>query len=497
MANTKAKSAPVEEAAADIEVGSNVTFLGYDADTPEAERILEAGERYEVIELPGTTEIDGEVVETGYVLRLPNPDFNKKKKVHAETNPEFLETEVFAEEIELYVEGDDAGAEGGEAADAGADAPGDDDPLTYEELAGYDKAQLLEFAEVNEVKLTAADKKTDKALLAKLAAVYELSPAEPAPTKAPAKPAAKTAAAKPAAEAPAAKPETAAAKKKREAAEAAQKTAAAAKNKGVNKSPEGEVDPDEVPDLDNEDDAVLALIDGDVDLVEVAQELESAVAVSEYQLGGVLYHIKKEKVHLAVDKKGKLLNPEYGETGGFKLFLQENFNLDYRKATYLIDIYINFTQAGIENPSEVVGRIGWTKASKIAKPLGLPDADVEGLIQAAENNTVQDLSTIIKDEFTVGGGEGASKGSEGTKVNRLTLRFRFVEEEANVVEDILKEAAEKLGVKEDEALFQILTEYHAQALTGDADAQDVEDTAKAAANAKPATRGKPRGAARA
>jgi hypothetical protein len=482
MANAKAKAKPAqaqEEAAPEHAEGSWVRFLGYEKGTKKEEMILNKGESYEVVGLPGQEEVDGELVDTGYVLRLENPDFDPKKKENPDTNPKFLETEVFAEEIEA-----------GEAPDIEGEA------ITYEELAGYSKEELIEFAKANEVKLTAAQKKTPATLLATLAAEFGLEPAAEEEEEEP--------------ETPPAKPETAAAKKKREAAEAKEAAAAkpaakpagkaaakgaaakpAAKGKSAPKEEEEEeeADPDFVPELEGEDEAVLSLVEGDVDLVAVAQDLESAVAVSEYQLGGVLYHIKKEKLHLATDKKGKLVDPEYGETGGFKKFLMDNFNIDYRKATYLIDIYINFTLAGLENPSEVVGRIGWTKASKIAKLIGVEGADVEGLVDVAEKNTVADLSEIIKEQFTPSEDGGGSK----TTAKRITLRFRYLEEEANVFEDALKELADQFGVKPDEALFQLVIDAHAQEIGKGGHAADEAETTKGgkAAATKPA-RGKAR-----
>lgn len=482
-AQAKAAPAPVEEAASDIEVGSKVTFLGYPADTPETEMILEQGVAYPVVALPATEMVDGVEMETGYILSIPNPDFNPKKKVNAESNPEFLETEVFPEEIELA-----ADEEGGEGVV-------DDDPLTYEELATYTLEELVEFAKENEVKLTAAQKKKAEVVLDICAKHFELTPAEaePEPEPEPVKPAKAAAKAK-------ADPAPAKAKAATAKAEAKPAGKAAAKAPAKVKAPAEEVDPDEVPDLDNEDAEVLALIEDAPDLVAVAQELESAVAISEYHLGGVLYHIKKEKVHLQKNKKGKLVDPEYGEPGGFKKFLMDNLNLDYRKATYLIDIYINFTLAGLENPSEVVGRIGWTKASKIAKLVGTEGADVDGLLDAAEKNTVSDLSDIIKEQFTVGGGEGATPGSAGKKVTRITLRFRYVEEEANVIEDTLREASERFGVKPDEALYQIVTDWHAREMASGGEGEEEETQAAPAKGGKAAARAasaKPARAARA
>lgn len=485
----KAAAQTPAPAAAELEIvqGSWVTFLGYPKGTKKEEMILEKGASYEVVELPGEEEVDGQKQETGFILRIPNPDFDSKKK-ESEANPKFLETEVFAEEIELSAE-EGEGGEGGEG-----DA--EEEPLTYEELADYTLPELIEFAKDNGVKLTAAQKKTVDAALAVVAAHFELTPAEEEEEEP---------------EAPPAKPETAAAKKKREAQEAkdaakaapkgkaaAAKPAAAkpAKGKAAPKEEEEEVDPDFVPELEGEDEAVLALIEGADDLVAVAQDLESSVAVSEYQLGGVLYHIKKEKAHLATDKKGKLLDPEYGEAGGFKKFLMDNFNVEYRKAAYLINIYINFTQAGIENPSEVVGRIGWTKASKISDYLIVDEADTDALVEVAEKNTVADLSLILKEQFTPGG-EGSGENGSG-KVTRITLRFRYLEEQANVFEDCLKDLSEQYGIKPEEALYQLVVDAHAKDVSGAGGHNQDEEEEEAppaksgkAAQAKPA-RGKAR-----
>jgi hypothetical protein len=464
MANAKAKAAPAQEEAAEIKVGSWATFLGYPKGTKKEEMVLTKGEAYEVVGEPGEEEVDGKMVETGYILRIPNPDFDSKKKANDETNPEFLETEVFPEEIEL--------------AETPADAGGAEEPLTYEELAGYTLAELVEFAKVNEVKLTAAQKKDADQALAVVAAAFELSAPEQEEEqeeKAPVKGAAK-AKADTKAKAPTAAEKKAAAAAEKASAKA--KPEAKAKPAPKQEDPDEEVDPDAVPELDGEDADVLALIEGAEDLVKVAQDLESEVATNEYRLGGVLYHIKKEKLHLATDKKGKLLDPEYGETGGFKKFLLDNFNLDYRKATYLIDIYINFTQAGIENPAEYVGSIGWTKASKISKYLVADNADVDALLDVAEKNSVSDLSDILKEQFSPEGESGkGGEGDAGPKKTRITLRYRYVEEEANAFEDALKELAEQFGVKPEEALYQVVLDAHAREAAGGGDAQEEEEEA--------------------
>lgn len=444
----KAKPAVVEEVeGGEIEVGSMVRFLGYSEDTPEAERVLEEGVEYSVAELPG--EEDGE--PTGYILQAANPDFNPKKKV-TEANPEFIEVEVFEEEIEL-VDGEEEAEEAEEEGEEEAEEEGD---LTLEEVEGMDKAELLALAKDNDIKLTVAQKKTADTIRAVVVDVLGLGEEEEASEEeeeeapAPVKAKGKAAAAKPAKEAAPAKGKAAA----KEAAPAKGKAAAAAKPaKGAAKATPAKVAPvdeDEMPDLEGEDESVLALIEENSDdLVGLAQSIESEVSASEYRLGGVLYHIKKAKKYLEIEG-----GEQYDEKGGFQKFLIDHFNIGYRKAQYLIEIYISFTQAGIADAADVVARIGWTKAQKIAAPMMADGADIDGLIDLAEKNAVVDLSEMLKEQIEVGGSK-----TPGTKVTRLTLKFRYTEEEAQIVEDVLNVAGEKLGTSGEQALFQILSEW--------------------------------------
>lgn len=479
----KAKAAPVESG---IVVSSLVVFQGYPEDTPEEERVLEEGNTYEVVQLP--TEEDGE--ETGFILKAPNPDFNAKRKVDAVKNPEFLEVEVFEEEIELieteeeeaeeitleYLQGLDkngllqvASEEGikltaaqkktvkglleavvtaldlgEEEEQAEQEEQAEDQPITIEELEGMSKAELVALAKEEGIKLTAAQKKTEDTLIDAIADALNLEDGEEEEAeeeKAPAKPAAK---AKPADKKAPAKAETKAETKAPAKGKAETKAPAKAKAKAPAKVEEAE---EELPDLENEDAEVLALVNDSDNLIELAQDLENNVGVTEYRLGGVLYHIKKDGAYKEIDK-------EYAEKGGWALFLKDHFNIGYRKAQHLLEIYIVFTQAGIENPSEAVARIGWTKASKLCKPMEQEDADVDALMDAAENNTVEDLSAIIKETYTEGGTQ-----EPGKSIARITLKFRYEEEQAQLMETVLKEAADRFGCKADEALMQIVLDW--------------------------------------
>lgn len=390
---TASKKAPAKAVAKDeptIEVGSQVRFLGYPDDTPEDEQVLTIDEVYQVTSFmdPAEGEEFGDPV-----VSIPNPEFNAKKKEHPDTNPKNLEIQVFANEVELV----------------------DDE----------DEAEEVEAEEVEEAKPAA---KSGKARAAEAKLAEKAAPAK----------AGKAAKAEPA---------------KAEPAKAGKATAAKGKPAKPAKPAKAEAAPVEKVDvldteLETEDADVIALLEGSEDLIATAQELESRAATTEYQFGGVLYHIRKERKYLEVEG-----GEAYAEKGGFEKFLQEYFNIEYRKAMYLIQIYIAFNVAGVENASEVVSTMGWTKAMKIAPLMLVPDAKTDDLIELATSSTVSDLSTAIMDSKRIGGSPGEIK-------KRLTLRFRYFEEEAATVNAILEAAKDQLSLKNlDEVLSHIVQEW--------------------------------------
>ncbi len=80
--------APVEQEAegVELEVGQSVKFLGYDENTPAEDQLLEADGVYEIV---GFTEADEANGDPGGdpIVQIENPNFDKKKKEHPETNP--------------------------------------------------------------------------------------------------------------------------------------------------------------------------------------------------------------------------------------------------------------------------------------------------------------------------------------------------------------------------------------------------------------------------
>jgi len=380
-AKPAAKKAAAKPATPEIVVGSVVRFLGYDESVPDDQRILEDGVELSVHDIAD----DGEG-NTLLVVRIPNPDFNSKKKEDATSNPREIETELFLSEVELV-----------------------------------EAEQAAEQAE-------------------------EQAPVEEAPKATRGKKAAKTP----------------------EPVQEAQ--------------PEEQTEEDGLPDLDTEDAEVAALVNESDDLVALAQQLEGDIGSTEYKLGGILYHIKKAGAYKEMD------DGAYAEKGGFALFLGAYMNIEYRKAMYLIDIYVYFNQAGIENASETVARLGWTKASKIAKLMMVEGNNPVELIELAESSTVKELSEAISTQNVAVG------GTKGELKKRTTLKFSYFEDEAEGVTEALKIAQEQHGLqKPEDALLLIVNEWLAAAGGGEAATQEQAPAqsapvGKARAAAKPAVK---------
>ena len=243
---------------------------------------------------------------------------------------------------------------------------------------------------------------------------------------------------------------------------------------------EGEEGPTAVEDtvLEKEDKEVKKMVEDADDILELAQELSEEGAALDYKLGGVLYHVRLDKAYEKVDKR-------YKENGGFGLYVQEQLNTEYRKAMYLIKIYVKANQFGID--PEKIAAIGWTKAAKIAAVMNADNADE--LVELAEESTVADLIDSIKESYK----EVGRKAGERKKM--VTFRFRVFEDQGDACARIIKGAAEQLGLKrEDDAFEHIIVEWgveHGLLKKKDIPARPVEETKpekakKTAKAAKPA-----------
>lgn len=298
--------------------------------------------------------------------------------------------------------------------------------------------------------------------------------------EAPAKPAPKGKAAKPAAKAEEKAPAKPAAKGK-----ATAKPEAKAPAKGKAKAePKEETEPeDKFPALDEEDEEIVALVNDTEDLTGLVQELLDEQNGLEYRIGGVLYHIRKDKSYEAVD-------PSYAENEGFAKYIEEQFGIPYRKGMHLIKIYYQFNLYGISG--EKVQELGWTKCASLARVIN--DDNADELLELAANSTTAELDATIKESYS---GGKAGEGDTTERRRKVNFKFRLWEDQAASVEEILNTVVQSMSFKDAaEAFEHIVTDW---AVEHEIEFTRVEKPVKAkgkakaaeAAEAKPAAKGKP------
>jgi hypothetical protein len=290
-----------------IKLGDVVAFLGFSDSPPKHGELLEEGAEYEIA---GVNEATDET-EGSYRLKVENPDYDPGRR-KSKDNPEFIEIDVFGDEIELA-----------ETQPAKAKA----------------KAKAEEEEEVT------APKKRGRPKKVKEETVEEVAPKKRGRPK----------------------------KVKEEVAEEQE---AAPKKRGRPKKLRDEqpatehVDPD-LRDMiilspDEEDAEIVALINESDDICALAEEASEESAATDYRLGGILYHVRLSGAYKDLDEK-------YAAKGGFGVYVEERLSVGYRKSMYLIDIYAKWNKYGL--PSEKVQEIGWTKAQEIARVMNADNAE--------------------------------------------------------------------------------------------------------------------------
>ena len=371
-----------------LSVGQKVVFKGFsdEDEAPDNGTLLVPGEVYEVLSIEPETEEH----EANATIGVPNPDFDDSKRVSKKNDPVISFT-VFGNEISLDPSVDE------EQEEEAAPAP--------KKTTRQTKAAPKKTAKKPATKV--AKKKTTKTTKPKV----EFDQEELDDT----------------ANEPATKP-------------------AKTKTKEVSSDL---FDEDKILILteEEEDQDILALVRESEDIITLAQDEIHDASLTEYRLGGVLYHVKKSKDYQEFN------DGEFGGKGGWARFIAEVLNMEYRKAMYLIDIYTKFSKYGI--PAEEAARIGWTKAAVIAAPMNADNA--EDLVRYAEEQTVTELKETVKQIRQTG---------QRQVVKKITFKFRLTEDAANTVRELLEQAKIAMGDhgSEDDLFEQIVTEWASEHL---------------------------------
>lgn len=203
--------------------------------------------------------------------------------------------------------------------------------------------------------------------------------------------------------------------------------------------------------VNNEDAEILALVEDTKDandLCDLAVECLEDTALMEWRLGGVLHHVLEDKAY-------EVLSDAYTGRGGFERYCVNDLGVKYRKARYLINIYVEFSNAGLNGAD--LARIGWTKARNLLKVINEDNA--QEMLQLAEDNTVESLIDEIKIMEEKLNPDHAP-AETGDTVKKMSMKFQYFENDASFIAQSLSQVMEADGLeKESEALYAIVTKY--------------------------------------
>jgi len=202
--------------------------------------------------------------------------------------------------------------------------------------------------------------------------------------------------------------------------------------------------------LEHEDPEILAIMEQQENILAYVEELDQDIANKEWLIGGILYHAKLDRTYHQLD-------PRYAEKGGFEVYCNERLSCGYRKAMNLIEIYYQFNLNSI--PGAELAKIGWTKAREIVRVM--EEANAGELVTLAENSSVAELKESIRADYV-----GGKAGEATERVRRLTFKFKLFADQAELVDNVLQQTMETLGLKDKNQAFEhIIVEWASEHLS--------------------------------
>jgi len=165
---------------------------------------------------------------------------------------------------------------------------------------------------------------------------------------------------------------------------------------------------------------------GKAEAYKQVDEIRDSTTECDFRLGGVLSAIKKNKW--------------YKDEGfdGFPEFVESRFGIHRRKASYLVKLYTDIAQSGVD--WEKVKGIGWTKLKEIAPVL--TEDNVESWVAFAMQNTTINIREHIKkiDNPAVLVNPGEKPAS-----NTSTLTFKVHDDQKSIIVEAIGVAQSQLG----------------------------------------------------
>ena len=198
--------------------------------------------------------------------------------------------------------------------------------------------------------------------------------------------------------------------------------------------------------------ALKAAIQESGDAFKAAEFLQDQIEQNFFTLGGVLAHIQHDGLY----------KDKYPDKGGFEQYVENELEINPRKARYLINIYIKTTAA--KHDEKRLASVGWTKARLIMQVMEHPDFNFEKTIKFAEKHTRDELESWAKKTYVKAGrrGSGGDSGGSGSteQVEKFTGKFAIFGASAEIANAAINKAKE-LCENDDisKALEYIMTEW--------------------------------------
>lgn len=191
----------------------------------------------------------------------------------------------------------------------------------------------------------------------------------------------------------------------------------------------------------------------------LVDELVQSSGLSEFKLGGVLAAIQ--------DKAAQEGNEAWLDgCESFRALIESRFNMHYRKAMYLINIYKNLVEKQI--PWNTVKDVGWTKLKELASIL--TPKNVDSWVAKAKKKTVIQLIEEIKKAEAKGKDAGESGPSTLT-----TMTFKLHEDQKEAVRSMLDKAKEETKTEFDNvALYNVAQAFLGETVTINAEGGEAE-----------------------
>lgn len=180
---------------------------------------------------------------------------------------------------------------------------------------------------------------------------------------------------------------------------------------------------------------------------ELVDELIAEGGVSEFRLGGALAVIS--------DKAKAEGGEEWLENHAtFKELCDQRFNIHYRKAMYLIDIYKHLVEQQI--PWSEVKDLGWTKLSILCRTKAINNKNADKMVAKAAKMTVLQLEDSLK------GGDSSSKPA--------TITFKVHEDQKEAIREALEKGKKEFKTDVDTVVLHSLCQgYLGNAITVEVD----------------------------